>query len=143
MNAGSKMRMLRTFQRFPKAILFGTTTFWEGIDVPGDALSTILLVRLPFTSPDDPYFKQKADQLTKQGRNAFTQYALPEAIIRFRQGFGRLIRSPEEKGAFIILDRRIETKSYGKDFLDAIPQVPKKQVSIETMVDTLETWYNG
>jgi len=142
MNAGSKMRMLRTFQRFPKAILFGTTTFWEGVDVPGDALSTILLVRLPFTNPDDPYFRRKADILTKEGHNAFTKYALPEAIIRFRQGFGRLVRNPEEKGAFIILDRRIETKSYGKEFLDAIPQVPKRQVSVETMVDNLETWYN-
>lgn len=143
MNAGSKMRMLRTFQRFEKAILFGTTTFWEGVDVPGDALSTILLVRLPFTNPDDPYFKQKAEELTRNGQNAFTKLALPEAIIRFKQGFGRLIRNPEEKGAFIILDRRIETKSYGKDFLTAIPRVPTEHVSVETMVEMLETWYNS
>lgn len=143
MNAGSKMRMLRTFQRFQKAILFGTTTFWEGVDVPGDALSTIIMVRLPFTNPDDPYFKQKAAKLSEQGGNPFSKLSLPEAIIRFRQGFGRLIRNSEEKGAFIILDRRIQTKSYGKEFLAAIPNVPKEELSAQSMVETLETWYNS
>lgn len=143
MNSGSKMRMLRTFQRFPKAVLFGTTTFWEGVDVPGEALSTLLMVRLPFTNPDEPYFKKKAEKLSSQGINPFSKLSLPEAIIRFRQGFGRLIRSSQEKGACIILDRRIETKSYGKEFLLAIPHVEKHEVSVESMVDTLESWYNS
>ncbi|MFC4354599.1 helicase C-terminal domain-containing protein [Chryseomicrobium palamuruense] len=143
MNAGSKMRMLRTFQRFQKAILFGTTTFWEGVDVPGEALSTIIMVRLPFTNPDDPYFKQKAARLTAEGENPFSKLSLPEAIIRFRQGFGRLIRNSEEKGAFIILDRRIQTKSYGREFLVAIPNVPKEELSTQSMVETLESWYNS
>lgn len=143
MNAGSKMRMLRTFQRFQKAILFGTTTFWEGVDVPGEALSTIIMVRLPFTNPDDPYFKQKAAKLTEERENPFSKLSLPEAIIRFRQGFGRLIRNSKEKGAFIILDRRIQTKSYGREFLAAIPNVPKEELSTQSMVETLETWYNS
>lgn len=143
MNAGSKMRMLRTFQRFQKAILFGTTTFWEGVDVPGEALSTIIMVRLPFTNPDDPFFKQKAAKLSAERENPFSQLSLPEAIIRFRQGFGRLIRNSEEKGAFIILDRRIQTKSYGREFLASIPNVPKEELSTQSMVETLETWYNS
>ncbi|WP_313890960.1 ATP-dependent DNA helicase DinG [Psychrobacillus sp.] len=141
MTSGSRMRLLKSFQRFSKSVLFGTNSFWEGVDVPGDSLSVIVLVRLPFSSPDDPLFKKRAELLTKNGQNPFSAYSLPEAVLRFRQGFGRLIRSSSDKGAFIVLDRRIETKSYGNDFLQAIPNIPIKKVSLENMVLELENWY--
>ncbi|MFJ7826293.1 ATP-dependent DNA helicase DinG [Psychrobacillus sp. NPDC096623] len=143
MTSGSRMRLLKSFQRFSKSVLFGTNSFWEGVDVPGDALSVIIMVRLPFSSPDDPLFKKRADLITKNGQNPFSSYSLPEAVLRFRQGFGRLIRSSADKGVFIVLDRRIETKSYGRDFLQAIPNIPVKKVSLENMVLELENWYTN
>ncbi|MGE6488809.1 ATP-dependent DNA helicase DinG [Paenisporosarcina sp. NPDC076898] len=142
MTSGSRMKLLKSFQRFRKSVLFGTNSFWEGVDVPGDALTAVILVRLPFSSPDEPVFKTQADRLTKQGINSFSSLALPEAILRFRQGFGRLIRSSTDRGVFIVLDRRIESKSYGKEFIRALPDIPIKKVSLEDMVLDLEHWYN-
>lgn len=142
MTSGSRMKLLKSFQRFSKSVLFGTNSFWEGVDVPGDALSAVIMVRLPFSSPEEPIFKTQADRLTKQGINSFTALSLPEAILRFRQGFGRLIRSSTDRGVFIVLDRRIESKSYGKEFIRALPDIPVKKVSLEDMVLDLEHWYN-
>ena len=140
--SGSRMKLLKSFNQYNHSVLFGTSSFWEGVDVPGDALSAVIVVRLPFTSPEEPVFKAKAAKLTAQGLNPFAEYALPEAIMRMRQGFGRLIRSSSDKGAFIILDRRIETKSYGPRFLESFPKVPVKKVSLEVMVNELENCYN-
>lgn len=140
--SGSRMKLLKSFNQFNHSVLFGTSSFWEGVDVPGDALSAVIVVRLPFTSPEEPVFKARAAKLTAQGSNPFGEYALPEAIMRMRQGFGRLIRSSSDKGAFIILDRRIETKSYGNQFLESLPKVPVKKVSLEVMVKELENCYN-
>ncbi|WP_019413000.1 ATP-dependent DNA helicase DinG [Paenisporosarcina sp. TG20] len=142
MTSGSRMKLLKSFQRFSKSVLFGTNSFWEGVDVPGDALSAVVMVRLPFSSPDDPVFKTQAERLRKQGINSFSSLALPEAILRFRQGFGRLIRSSTDRGVFIVLDRRIESKSYGKEFIRALPDIPLKKLSLEDMVLDLEHWYN-
>lgn len=139
---GSRMRLLKSFQKFSHSVLFGTNSFWEGVDVPGDGLSTVIVVRLPFSSPEDPSFKVKSNALTNEGKNAFTELSLPEAIIRFKQGFGRLIRSSQDKGAFIILDRRIETKSYGTEFLHSLPQITIQKLPLEHMVNQLEHWYN-
>lgn len=141
-SSGSRMRLLKSFQRFQKSVLFGTNSFWEGVDVPGDALRAVVVVRLPFTSPDEPVFKAKSEMISKEGINPFLHYALPEAVLRLRQGFGRLIRSKEDQGLFIVLDRRIETKSYGQEFLDALPDVGVSKVSLEKMVTDIEHWYN-
>ena len=141
-SSGSRFKLLKSFRQFHNSVLFGTNSFWEGVDVPGEALSAVVAVRLPFTSPEEPVFKTKAAKLTALGVNPFTEYALPEAIMRLRQGFGRLIRSSADKGFFIILDRRIETKSYGRHFLEALPNVPVKKVSLEHMVYELENCYN-
>ncbi|MHC8516577.1 ATP-dependent DNA helicase DinG [Sporosarcina sp. ITBMC105] len=141
-SSGSRMKLLKSFRQFDKSVLFGTNSFWEGVDVPGEALTAVIIVRLPFSSPDEVVFKAKADRLTASGANSFSELALPEAIIRFRQGFGRLIRSSNDRGYFIILDRRIETKSYGRRFLNALPNVPIKRVSLERMVNELEDCYN-
>ncbi|WP_033542234.1 ATP-dependent DNA helicase DinG [Planococcus sp. CAU13] len=141
-SSGSRMRLLKSFQRFQKSVLFGTNSFWEGVDVPGDALRAVVVVRLPFTSPDEPVFKAKSELISKEGINPFIHYALPEAVLRLRQGFGRLIRSKNDQGLFIVLDRRIETKSYGQEFLDALPKVGVSKVSLEKMVTDIEHWYN-
>lgn len=141
-SSGSRMRLLKMFQRFEHSVLFGTNSFWEGVDVPGDALSAVIVVRLPFSSPEEPFFKAKAERLTRLGMNSFYKLSLPEAVLRFKQGFGRLIRSSRDKGVFIVLDRRIETKSYGVEFINALPNIPVKKVSLEHMVFELEDWYN-
>ncbi|MBD7986093.1 ATP-dependent DNA helicase DinG [Sporosarcina sp. Sa2YVA2] len=141
-SSGSRMKLLKSFRQFDKSVLFGTNSFWEGVDVPGEALTAVIIVRLPFTSPDEMVFKARAAMLSEMGANPFTELALPEAILRFRQGFGRLIRSSEDRGFFIILDKRIETKSYGKRFLKALPKVPIKKLSLERMVNELEDCYN-
>ncbi|WP_369678809.1 helicase C-terminal domain-containing protein [Planococcus faecalis] len=141
-SSGSRMKLLKSFQRFQKSVLFGTNSFWEGVDVPGDALRAVVVVRLPFTSPDEPIFKARSAIITREGINPFLQYALPEAVLRLRQGFGRLIRSKNDKGLFIVLDRRIETKSYGREFISALPKVKVSKVSLEKMVTDIEAWYN-
>lgn len=139
---GSRMKLLKSFHQYNQSVLFGTSSFWEGVDVPGDALAAVIVVRLPFTSPEDPIYKAKAKKLALHGKNAFEEYALPEAVMRIRQGFGRLIRSSKDKGAFIILDRRIETKSYGVQFTKALPNITIKNVPVEVMVQELENCYN-
>ncbi|MEK5070625.1 ATP-dependent DNA helicase DinG [Sporosarcina sp. FSL K6-1508] len=141
-SSGSRIRLLKSFRQFNNSVLFGTNSFWEGVDVPGDALTAVIVVRLPFSSPDEPVYKAKAAKLSAAGLNPFTEHALPEAVMRLRQGFGRLIRSSADKGYFIILDRRIETKSYGQRFLEAFPDVPVKKVSLAHMVNELENCYN-
>ncbi|MET3575164.1 ATP-dependent DNA helicase DinG [Bhargavaea ullalensis] len=140
---GSRMRLLKSFQRFSNSVLFGTDSFWEGVDAPGDALAAVVVVRLPFSSPDNPVFKARAAVLAAEGKNPFSELSLPAALLKFRQGFGRLIRSSSDRGAYIVLDRRIEKKSYGKEFLQALPSVPMEKVALADMVLELESWYNG
>ncbi|MEK5231522.1 ATP-dependent DNA helicase DinG [Lysinibacillus sp. FSL K6-0232] len=137
---GSRMRILKSFQKFSHAVLFGTNSFWEGVDVPGDALASVIVVRLPFSSPEEPVFKARAKYLTAQGRNSFTELSLPEAIMRFKQGFGRLIRSSQDKGAFIVLDRRITTKSYGKEFIKALPPIDVRKLQLPELLKELNHW---
>lgn len=140
---GSRMRLLKSFQKFSHSVLFGTNSFWEGVDVPGDGLSSVIVVRLPFSAPEEPTFKAKSAVLLQQGKNAFSELSLPEAILRFKQGFGRLIRSSKDKGIFVILDRRIETKSYGTEFLRALPQISINKLPLQDMVLEIEHWYNN
>lgn len=140
--SGSRMKLLKSFQKYNKSILFGTNSFWEGVDVPGDGLSAVIIVRLPFSSPDEPIFKARALAMAAKGENAFQELALPESILRLKQGFGRLIRSSHDKGIFVILDRRIDSKSYGKQFIQSIPSKTIEKVPLQRMVLQLEHWYN-
>lgn len=139
-SGGSRMRLLRNFQSFEKAVLFGTTSLWEGVDIPGEDLSCLVIVRLPFSPPDEPVTAAKCQLLDKQGKNSFSAYSLPEALLRFRQGFGRLIRTPKDRGLLIILDRRVITAKYGPEFKKSIPNVEWKNVSISEMTDLIEKW---
>ena len=138
--SGSRLRLTKNFQRFEKAILFGTNSFWEGIDIPGEDLSCLVIVRLPFSPPDEPIAEAKSREIKQKGGNPFIDYSLPEAVLRFKQGFGRLIRTKDDKGIMVVLDRRIISMRYGKAFLDSIPNVQAKEMNIEQIVSLIDRW---
>ena len=119
----SRGLMLDQFRNHPRPVLLGTTSFWQGVDVAGEALSNVIIVKLPFAVPDDPITEARIDMIHQQGGNPFGQYQLPEAIIRFKQGFGRLIRSTTDTGIVVVLDHRIATKGYGRQFIAALPEL--------------------
>ncbi|MBS4222178.1 ATP-dependent DNA helicase DinG [Lederbergia citrea] len=138
--AGSRSRLTKSFQQFNKAILFGTSSFWEGVDIPGKDLSCLVIVRLPFSPPDEPITEAIYEDIKKSGKNPFSVHSLPEAVIRFKQGFGRLIRGETDRGVVIVLDRRIDTATYGRAFLRSIPDVPVVRGPLKEIISTIEKW---
>ncbi|MGA1193787.1 MAG: ATP-dependent DNA helicase, partial [Kiritimatiellia bacterium] len=122
--------MLERFKNEPAGVLFGLDSFWMGVDVRGEALSNVIITRLPFAVPDEPVVKARMDRIVERGGDAFKEYSLPEAILKFRQGVGRLIRSSTDRGIVVILDPRIRTKWYGRYFLRALPDVPVEEDDI-------------
>lgn len=118
----SRHDMLKEFRTDVDSVLFGTTSFWEGVDVQGEALSNVIIVRLPFSVPTHPIVEARIEDIQAKGGNSFMEYNLPEAIIRLKQGFGRLIRTKKDTGIVVILDPRIRTKYYGRWFLNSLPK---------------------
>lgn len=131
---------LERFRRLGNAVLVGSQSFWEGVDVRGSALSLVIIDRLPFASPDDPVLSARIDQYKKTGRNAFMEYQLPHAIISLKQGAGRLIRDETDRGVLIICDPRVISKSYGKRIWQSLPSM-KRTRDLQTVIDFIKTTF--
>jgi DNA polymerase-3 subunit epsilon/ATP-dependent DNA helicase DinG len=132
----SRHALLETFRTTEQAVLLGTRSFWEGVDVPGSALSVLVITRLPFDVPSDPIVAARAETYEMP----FDQYTVPEAILRFRQGFGRLIRTKSDRGVVAVFDRRILSKRYGAVFIDSLPNCTTRTGSISNLPDAAARW---
>ena len=130
--------LLETFREADKAVLLGTRSFWEGVDIPGDALSVLVIVKLPFDVPTEPVIAARSETF----EDPFNEYQLPEAILRFRQGFGRLIRTQSDRGVVAILDKRILTKRYGRAFLESLPSCSVHEGSVRELPAKAASWLN-
>ncbi|WP_307794914.1 ATP-dependent DNA helicase DinG [Alkalihalobacillus sp. BA299] len=140
-NSSSRSKLIKTFKQSDQAILFGTSSFWEGIDIPGEDLSCLVIVRLPFSPPDDPVLQARSEQMKLEGKNPFMNLALPQAILRFKQGVGRLIRSEQDRGVIVVMDQRISTTRYGKMFIHSIPDIPVIKANTDELLFELKEWY--
>jgi DNA polymerase-3 subunit epsilon/ATP-dependent DNA helicase DinG len=131
-----RRQMLENFKNADNGVLLGTRSFWEGVDIPGSALSCVVIARLPFAVPSDPIVAARSETFD----DSFNQYSIPEAILMFRQGFGRLIRTHEDRGVVVVFDRRVISKGYGHAFLDSLPDATRRQGSITDLPHLAEQW---
>ena len=133
---GSPQQLIRRFTDNPESVLLGTSSFWEGVDLPEGLCRALVLTRLPFQVPSDPIVKARSDQYG----DAFNQYSVPQAVLRFRQGIGRLIRRKTDRGAIVVLDRRITGRNYGQAFLRSIPPCSLKPSNLASVGDLAAEW---
>ena len=133
---GSPMRIADRFVEDPRSVLLGTSSFWEGVDFAGDALTVLIVARLPFSVPSDPVFQARGEQYG----NSFNEYAVPQAIIRFKQGFGRLIRTSRDRGVAIVLDSRITGRRYGREFINSLPKMRVTDGRGKGVGNTVKRW---
>ncbi|WP_010530797.1 ATP-dependent DNA helicase DinG [Lentibacillus jeotgali] len=140
-SSGSRSRLKKNFQTFSQSILLGTSSFWEGVDIPGEDLSCLMIVRLPFQPPNHPVYEAKSNQFKHAGKNPFFELALPNAVIRFKQGFGRLIRSTNDRGIVFVCDARIMKARYGKYFTESIPAVPITHDTTHAIMENAQEWF--
>jgi len=132
--------LLESFKKNSKSVLLGTDSFWEGVDVPGRDLECVILVKLPFKVPSDPIIKARAEHMEREGKNPFFHYHIPQAIIKFKQGFGRLIRNRNDRGLILTLDRRIIDRKYGSTFLRSLPHVKIIKGPFAGIVEYISKW---
>ena len=123
----TRSRMLSHFRENIGSVLLGTDSFWTGVDVPGEALSNVIVTKIPFESPGNPLTEARCEDIAARGGNAFRDYSLPEAVLKFRQGVGRLIRSRSDRGLVVLLDSRITSKFYGQRFMLALPREARRE----------------
>jgi ATP-dependent DNA helicase DinG len=141
---GSRSALLERFRRERRGcLLLGTDSFWEGVDLPGEELEYVVVTRLPFAVPTDPVFAALSAELERRGRDAFTHLALPQAVLRLRQGVGRLVRTSADRGVVIVTDDRIRTKAYGREFAKALPVPVEVVPSISGTIKEAARWFEG
>jgi DNA polymerase-3 subunit epsilon/ATP-dependent DNA helicase DinG len=136
---GSPRQLLERLRTVGKAVVLGTSSFWEGVDVVGDALSVLVIAKLPFKVPSDPIFAARSELFD----NPFNEYAVPQTILTFKQGFGRLIRSRTDRGVVAVLDRRLVSKSHGRAFLDSLPDCARRQGAADALPALAQAWLDG
>ena len=122
-------------------VLFGAQSFWEGVDVAGEALSCVVLARLPFAQVGDPVIEARSEKIEREGGSSFRDYALPEAVIKFRQGFGRLVRTKSDRGVVIVTDPRLVTKNYGATFRKSIPASVHTVTELQDLLQRVEDFF--
>jgi len=135
-----RARLLDKFRIEDNSVLFATDSFWEGVDVPGDALKLVIIARLPFRVPTEPIIEARVEFMENQGLNSFTDYSVPVAVLKFKQGFGRLIRTRTDKGAVLVLDKRLISKFYGKYFLNSLPDCARLIDSSDNVISVLKAF---
>ncbi|NVN98173.1 MAG: DEAD/DEAH box helicase family protein [Geobacteraceae bacterium] len=136
-------QLLSRFRSTTGGVLFGTDSFWEGVDVQGDALGLVIITRLPFRVPTEPILEARSEYISAAGKDPFMEYTVPQAVIKFKQGFGRLIRSRDDRGGVLILDRRVLSKGYGRIFLKSLPDLQVTATGKQEMLDGLQRFYFG
>jgi len=136
--SGGRNKIMKAYMNDPEhSVLFGTASFWEGVDIKGEALTTLVIHKLPFDVPTDPICKARSEMFN----NGFYEYSVPRAILKFRQGFGRLIRSKKDYGVMVVLDNRVLTKDYGQLFLDALPEnITLEKLPLMAIPDNVKQW---
>jgi ATP-dependent DNA helicase DinG len=139
----ARTQLLNRFRKDVSSVLFATDSFWEGIDVAGEALQCVILSKLPFRVPTEPIQQARAEAIDAAGGNSFMSYTVPQAVIKFRQGFGRLIRRRSDRGTVVVLDRRILTKYYGRVFLESLPGVRVVRGPRNRLYEVLQAFYQG
>lgn len=138
---GSRQSLLTKFKAQDRSILFGTDSFWEGVDVVGEALRCVIIVKLPFRVPTEPIVQARSEAISEKGGDPFTDYSLPNAIVKFKQGFGRLIRNKRDRGCVVCLDSRLLTKGYGKQFLNSLPSCQQVFAPSDIMQKQMADFY--
>jgi ATP-dependent DNA helicase DinG len=142
MDGGSRSRLTQQFINQPASVLLGTSSFWEGVDLPGDILTCLAIVRLPFQPPNHPVAEAKSEKLQAEKKNPFMKLSLPQAVIRFKQGFGRLVRTASDRGIVILYDTRVIDTSYGKYFLYSLPGPKMEHLPTASMAARVHDWLN-
>jgi ATP-dependent DNA helicase DinG len=136
-----RSRLLELFKADTNSVLFATDSFWEGVDVPGEALSQVIIVKLPFPVPSEPVFAARSEAVEKQGGSSFATLSIPDGVIKFRQGFGRLMRHTGDYGTVVVLDRRLVEKSYGRTFIDSIPETKRLVAPLQEVAQAVEAFF--
>ena len=136
-----RLMLINKFKKTDRSVLFGTDSFWEGVDIAGEALRCVIIVKLPFRVPTEPLIQARSEAITARGGDPFMEYSLPQAIVKFKQGFGRLIRNQRDRGCIVCLDNRISTKRYGKSFLDSLPKCQQIFVAGDAMQKAMSDFY--